>query len=145
MDPNIWSRKGPLQAMLFPKDEETTPALIESLAPTQVLSSEFNGTIPETEEFQNLHRVAKIFENSGKEIIWIAPPVSKQAVPGNHKPIYTQYYAALAQEFDQDFYNYAGIGFDEELLRDATHLNATGRSLFSKVIAHHLAHHFEKD
>ena len=145
-DPNIWSRKRPLEAIFFPRTVEIDEKWIESFQPVVMKKGPKERSAerspPDSEEYRRIREIARIFEGSGREVIWVAPPVSGRAVRGSHNRRLTRIYEAVAGEFDQDFLDYAGLGIEEIYLRDATHLNAKGRNAFSKILAAHLETYF---
>jgi len=141
MDPNVWSRKRPLQAIFLPVNETVTPEMVSSLEPVIVDPGPAPASVPTGESFDNLKKIADIFQNSKLKVIWVAPPVSVVQVPANHNPNYTNYYQTIANQVGASFYDYAGQGWDEQYLRDPSHLGARGRSVFTKVLAAHLARH----
>lgn len=142
IDPNIWSRKRPLEAIFLPANVTVTKVMEAELVPVVTKANAKAQTQPEGKDFANLEKIANIFKDSSIDVIWVAPPVSEKAILKNHNHRFSGFYQAIANQTGASFYDYAGIGFDKAMLRDGTHLNPKGRDLFSKLLARHLAGHF---
>ncbi len=141
MDPNIWSRKRPLESIFLPANESVSPAMVSALEPVIIAPGPAPASTTSGESFENLKTIADIFQNSKLKVIWVAPPVSVAQVPANHNSTFTSYYQTIANQVGATFYDYAGQGWEEQYLRDPSHLSARGRSVFTKVLAAHLARH----
>jgi hypothetical protein len=139
MDPNVWSRKRPLQSIFFPVNEEVTPQMIANREPAIVAPGPTPATVPSGETFANLKKIADIFQSHQLKVIWVAPPVSSQQVSANHNPLFTSYYQTISNHMGATFYDYAGQGWEEKYLRDPSHLGPRGRNVFTKMLAAHLA------
>lgn len=140
--PNTWSRKGILRNFLVSSEVEITDQIVAQFRP--LITTRANvPTVPQelrpSVEFKHLQRISEIFASSDIEIIWVAPPVSRAKIKSNHNSKYTDYYRDLAQRFGSEFYDYAGNSIDDQYLRDPTHLNASGRYVFTAILAQNLA------
>jgi hypothetical protein len=145
IDPNIWSRKGVVRNLFTSADAGITEEIISKFKP-EIIRSDNNTIDPKpissSEQYDNLVRLSDIFAESGIEVIWVAPPVSAKKMSSNYGPKKTRMYQAVACRYDTVFYDYAGLGADQNLLRDTTHLNSKGRRVFSIALARQLAEHF---
>ena len=146
VDPNIWMRKGIARNLFASSEFDVAEDFTEHFSPDVFTPS----TITEIPErlnpnhiYKNLENVSSILsKNKNLIVIWVAPPVSQEKQKGNYSAKYTRYYQTIAFRFGSTFYDYAGLGMEEEFLRDTTHLNAKGRALFSTILADQLAGHF---
>jgi len=148
ISPNAWSRKGILRNFFVSPEVEITEQLIADFRP-EIITRE-SVTSPPQElragvELKHLQRISKIFAASDIEVIWVAPPVSEEKIKSNHNSKYSDYYRDLAHRYGSEFYDYAGNSTDERYLRDSTHLNATGRFVFTAILAHDLAEKIATD
>lgn len=140
--PNVWSRKGILRNFFVSPEVEITEQVVAKFRP-EIITRESVTTPPDKlkpgVELRHLQRISEIFAASDIEVIWVAPPVSKAEIKSNHNSKYTDYYRDLAHRFDSEFYDYAGNSIDDKYLGDPTHLNATGRYIFTTILARDLA------
>ena len=145
IDPNIWSRKGVARNLFTSADVEITEEIVSKLKP-EIITPDSGEVEPKpissNEQYDNLVRLSDIFSESGIKVIWVAPPVSAKKMSSNYSAKKTRMYQAIARRYDTVFYDYAGLGTDQNLLRDTTHLNSKGRRVFSVVLARQLADHF---
>ncbi|MDC0259402.1 hypothetical protein OAK43_04110 [Verrucomicrobiales bacterium] len=146
IDPNFWMRKGIARNLFGSSEFDVAEDFIDNFKPDVITPT----TITESPEnlnpnhiYGNLENLSTIFsKNRNLTVIWVAPPVSKEKRKGNYSEKFTGFYQDIAFRFGSTFYDYAGLGMDEEFLRDPTHLNAKGRALFSTILADQLAGHF---
>ncbi|MDG2124426.1 MAG: hypothetical protein P8J87_12045 [Verrucomicrobiales bacterium] len=146
IDPNTWSRKGVLRGLFEKSDTEITDDYSSKYVPEVISKATLEG-VPEAvgsnEVYDNMVRLSEIFAGSGIEVIWVATPVAKEKISKNSGGKYRRYYESISHRYDVPFYDYACLETDEEFLRDTTHLNASGRGVFTRLLARQLAGHFQ--
>lgn len=148
ISPNAWSRKGILRNLFVTPEVEITDRIIADYRP-EIITREI--VAPPLEELRpgvelnHLQRISEIFAASDIAVIWVAPPVSKTSIKSNHNSKYSDYYRHLARRHGSEFYDYAGSPTDDRHLRDPTHLNATGRFIFTAILARDLAEKIAAD
>jgi hypothetical protein len=148
IDPDIWSRKGTLKQIFYRPRARATEVMKLRYEPNIVRAgvSDDEPATPEGKSMlANMRRVAGIFRDANVTVIWLAPPVSVDQAATNSNVEIEACYRRVAEEFDTIVFDYAGCGLDESLLRDTTHLNADGRSVFSEIFAEHLARELGAD
>lgn len=143
VDPNVWSRKRVLTSLFLSSPDGPESSLPEGVTPETITgSNQTEDAIVQKDQFTMMTRLCEIFGKSDLEVIWVAPPVRPSKRSENHNSDYTAMYSIAAERFGIEFLDYAATNLDESLFRDPTHLNAKGRSIFSRILARDLAENF---
>jgi hypothetical protein len=140
--PNAWSRKGIIRNFFTSPEVEVTEQAIAAMRPQIIERGTLELPIQPLRDdvaHDHLKRVSEIFSASNIQVIWVSPPVSSEKSHSNHNGKYSDFYRDIVQQHDAVFYDYAINSLDDRYLHDPTHLNASGRFLFTAILARDLA------
>lgn len=106
--PNAWSRKGSLRNLrnLFVSGEvEITDEMTSALQPEIIIGKSLEspqGRRSADQMYQHLNHISEIFADSGIQVIWVAPPVSRDSIDKNHSAKYSEWMADFIRVVRKD-------------------------------------------